>query len=146
MAVISDDQRAMKRIVWKSIAFASIAGLVAAPAVLVLVQVAIGRDISWDETLIGGAVGTVFMAFTAIIAAIYQDGDGLTAAVMTSYILKTTTLVALGFTIDPTGIDTQILAAAIGLSALSYIVTQSVLIARQQRSLSVSGVSPEGPS
>lgn len=123
-----------RRIVGRAVLAATLAGLVVVPAVIAVVQFAAG-SLHAQEIAIGSAVGTLFFTVTGVAAAIFQDGPNLKAAVLGSYVTKTSILLAVGMSVSLEGLNRPTLATATAASAIAYVAVQTLLITRRNARL-----------
>jgi hypothetical protein len=103
---------------------ASFAGLVVAPAALLLFELAVDR-VRLGETLGGAVFAVAFFASTSVAVAF---GRG----VMASYIVKSVVIVAIASVVSFDGIDKTVAAVSIAVSAISYLTVQTTYIVRRR--------------
>jgi hypothetical protein len=107
--------------------YAAAAGLIAAPIVLLLIEVAISR-VRIAETFGGALFAVAFFAITSVAVA-------FGTAVMASYIAKSLLLVAVFYLVSFDGVDEKIAAVSICTSSLVYLTVQTVHVAGRGRRL-----------
>ena len=111
--------------------YASTAGLLVAPIVLLLIEVVV-HHVRVGETIGGAAFAVVFFASTSITVALHQNKPSLTRAVLTSYAIKTVVILSAVLFISYDSFDRDVAGASIAVSAFSYLIVQTVFIARRK--------------
>jgi hypothetical protein len=106
--------------------------LVVAPLLIVVGEAIVG-DVHGLEVVLGAMLGTCFFLVTALVAGAFQNSPALRTAVMWSYLVKTALVVAMFLLVDLDQIDRNVFAFSTVVSAITYLLVQTVLIAQRNR-------------
>jgi hypothetical protein len=121
-----------RRIVFRAVAAASIAGAVVVPVVIAIVELILG-SVHVVEIVAGALVGTLFFAVSGVVAAIYQNSPSLRTAVLLTYVIKTSMLFGIGMSLRLDHVNRPTLAASTAASAVIYVAVQSLMITQRNR-------------
>lgn len=111
--------------------YAAIAGLVVAPLVLLVFEV-LRHHVAVGETFAGALFAVLFFASTSITVALHQNRPSLVRAVLTSYAIKSMVIFVALLFVSFDRWDRSVLGLSTAVSAFSYLIVQTVYIARRK--------------
>jgi len=110
---------------------AAVAGLLVAPVLLLCVEMAVDH-VRFAETLGGALFAVLFFASTSVTVAFRQNDPTLMRAVLASYVLKSVVIFIAASFLSFDSLDRNVAGASIAVSAFSYLIVQTVYIARRK--------------
>jgi hypothetical protein len=110
---------------------AAVAGLVVAPAGLLCVEMAVDH-VRVAETFGGALFAVLFFASTSVTVAFRQNDPSLMRAVLTSYAIKSVVIFIAASFLSFDNLDRDVAGASIAVSAFSYLIVQTVYVARRK--------------
>ncbi len=124
----------MNAVIRRAVIVAIVGGLLLAPALVIAGQ-SMWSTIHIGEVFVGATLATAFLAITGIVTLIYREKPNLRGAVMTSYVAKTSVILAALLLLPANNADRISMAIAMVVAAVTYLALQTILVVKGEAAL-----------